>query len=110
MKTPVTTSMLSARFAARIVPPGGLLYHGMEHAWSRQPRDYEAGHTIIEIYDRKYQHTLLGQFVTAYGADTLAAFAGAQLNLQGDVPAWTLDRAETATLVALARAAVAAIA
>lgn len=91
------------RFNARAVDPGDLLYHGMSHDWSREPAAYERDHTIIEIYDSRHHHSSLGQFVSAYGVDTLATFSGTRLNLQGDVPDWRLSAAETAALVAFAR-------
>ena len=91
------------RFNARAVDPGDLLYHGTSNDWSREPASYERGHTIIEIYDSRHHHSPLGQFVSAYGADTLAAFSGTKLNLQGDVPAWTMSAQETAALIAFAR-------
>ena len=93
----------AGRFNLRVCPPGSLLYSGQTHSFDRPPRPYEVGHTIIEVYDSRYPHTPLGQFVSAYGAETLATNPPARLNLQGDVPAWTMTVAETAILVALAR-------
>ena len=95
--------MKIGRFNARAVDPGDLLYHGMSHDWSREPTAYERDHAIIEIYDSRYHYSTLGQFVSSYGAGTLATFGGRQLSLQGDIPAWTMSPEETAALIAFAR-------
>lgn len=93
------------RFTARVVAPGGLLYLGTNRTFTREPASYEAGHTIIEIYDSKFPHTPLGQFVSAYAAKTLAEGAGkgGRLSLQGGTPEWTMSVEETAKLRELAR-------
>jgi hypothetical protein len=95
------------RFNARAVDPGDLLYSGMTHDWTRQPSSYERDHTIVEIYDSRYRHSTLGQFVGAYGVNTLAPFSGTRLILHGGVPDWTMNAQETSALVAFARAEVA---
>ena len=95
------------RFNARAVDPGDGLYSGRARDWSRPPSDYERRDTIIEIYDSRYHHTSLGQFVSAYGAQTLATFTGSKLSLQGDIPEWTMTADETAALVSFARKQVA---
>jgi len=93
------------RFNARIVPAPHPLYHGGRRDFSRPRHDYERG-IIIEVYDAAYDHSPAGQFISAYAATTLAEFTpGSCLNLHGGVPEWTMTREETATLVALARAA-----
>lgn len=96
------------RFTARVVAPDGLLYLGTNRTFTREPASYEAGHTIIEIYDSKFMHTPLGQFVSAYSARTLAEGAGkgGRLSLQGGTPEWTMSVEETAKLRELAQKAV----
>lgn len=100
------------RFVARIVRPGRLLYHGMTQDFTREPRDYERGHAIIEVFDPRYVgpgFSPLGQFVTAYGAYALAKSDddGGRLSMQGGIEAWTLTPEETRVLRTLARAALA---
>lgn len=95
------------RFVARIVPPGGLLYLGTDRSFTREPREYEAKQTIIEIYDSRYAGSVLGQFVSSYGAKTLASRAPiGRLAMQGGIDEWTMSEAETAALCELARAQV----
>ena len=93
----------AGRFNVRVVPAGGLLYHGMSRDFTRTPSDYERKHVILEIYDSRYPHSALGQFVSAYSACTLAVSSARKLNLQGGVPEWTMTEAETAALLSIAR-------
>jgi hypothetical protein len=93
------------RFNVRVVAPGEPLYHGLRRDFSREAVGSEREHTILEIFDSRYMagFSVLGQFVSAYRACTLATFGGRSLMLAGDVPAWNMTEAETASLVALAR-------
>ena len=100
------------RFNVRVVPaegPDSTLYHGMRRDWSRERASYERG-VIVEVYDARYVKgfTPSGQFVTAYGADTLlsSGLEGRRLVLDGGIPAWTLDYEETRDLLRIAREAV----
>lgn len=93
----------AGRFNLRVCRPGSLLYSGQSHTFDRPPRPWEAQHTLIEVYDSRYPHTSIGQFVSSYLAETLAGKTPVRLSLQGDVPDWTMTVEETAILVALAR-------
>jgi hypothetical protein len=96
------------RFVVRVVPPGEPLYAGITRDFTRSPESWEAGHLILEIYDTRYAGSELGQFVCAYGADTIAAMnRGGRLSLHSGIPEWMLTAAETAALVALAEACLA---
>lgn len=46
--------------------------------------------TLVEFYDRRYDFTPDGQFVSRYYLDTMLEHSGA-LNLHGGVDNWTLD-------------------
>lgn len=96
------------RFVARIVRPGGLLYHGGTNDFTREQRDYERDHAIVEVFDPRYTSkgfSPLGQFITAYGADTLAEGAdGGGLTMHGSIESWTMTPEETRVLRGLARA------
>jgi len=97
---------LSPKFSARVVRPGGLLYHGVRNDFSREPASYERGHAIIEIYDARHTgkgFSPIGQFVSSYSAEILAASPLRRLSLQGGISEWTMDEAETAALVRLAK-------
>jgi hypothetical protein len=89
-----------------------LLYHGIAKTFSRQPSAFEKDHIIIEIYDTRYADPAgagaavvppIGQFVTAYGAQTLAdrGMSG-RLSMHGGIEGWTLSGTETASLCGLA--------
>jgi hypothetical protein len=93
------------RFNVRVVPAPHPLYSGRDHNFSRERHDYERG-TILELFDAAHPHTTAGQFVSAYSVETIAALApGTLLDLHGGIPAWTMTVEETATLIAIARAA-----
>lgn len=96
---------LLGRFWARVVRPGGLLYLGTDRTLTRQPETYERDHIIIEIYDRRHPGAKdLGQFVSAYQAETLAGVeAGGRLALHGGIPEWTMTVEETELLRELAQ-------
>lgn len=92
------------RFRIRAVPVGGLLYNGLTRRFDRPSESYSAAHAHIEVYDRRHPHGPLGQFVSSYWACTLAERpTRGRLDLQGDVPEWTMTPEETATTVAIAR-------
>ena len=103
MSTPVIHRV--GRFNVRVVPAPHPLYHGGRRDFSRARTDYEQRETILEVYDAAYDHSPAGQFISSYYVSTIVETPLTRLNLQGDVPAWTMDEEETAALVAIARAA-----
>jgi hypothetical protein len=48
---------------------------------------------LVEFYDTRFPQTPDGQFVSRYYLDTLLTGRQTGLNLQGDVPAWSIDDA-----------------
>jgi hypothetical protein len=51
-----------------------------------------SGAPLVEFYDKRYAHTPDGQFVSRYDLLSImeqSRFAG--LNLDGGIPAWTVD-------------------
>lgn len=93
------------RFTVRVAPPDSLLYNGPEGACTREPDDRERGHVILEIYDPRHPGSPLGQIVTAYLLESVLDITPrTRLVLQPGVAAWTMTKAETTALVALAHA------
>ena len=94
------------RFTVRVAAPDSLLYNGPEGACTREPDDRERGHVILEIYDPRHPGSPLGQIVTAYLLESVLDITPrTRLVLQPGVAAWTMTKAETTALVALAHAA-----
>jgi hypothetical protein len=65
---------------ARLVKPGDS--YGAAFGLSA---DYE----MVEFYDQRYRHTMLGQFVTRYAVPTMLEHHGA-LCLDGGTPEWSI--------------------
>lgn len=49
------------------------------------------GRPLVEFYDTRHPHKPEGQFVSRYYLDTLLSGRKTGLNLQGDVPDWSID-------------------
>lgn len=47
--------------------------------------------TLVEFYDRRYDHTKDGQFVSRYYLDTMLEHGSSGLDLYGGVDSWKLD-------------------
>ena len=81
-------------WTVRIVNPGDK--YGRDHMVT-----HEKDKPLVEFYDARHDHTEgLGQFVSRYYVDTLlgrddygSSNSRNGLNLQGDVPEWTVDAA-----------------
>ena len=88
------TNSAGVPWTVRVVFGGGR--YGCEDC-----RTHDESDPLIEFYDARYEHTAeRGQFVARYYASTLRGGkytrpfgTGYGLNLQDDVPAWSLDAA-----------------
>ena len=95
-ETMVITNNVGRKFMVRVVHKGG--HYGLEGRLVHKDAD-----PLIEFYDLTYaKFGPDGQFVSRYNASVLATVRGG-LNLQGDVPVWSIDGPALAPVVAMAK-------
>jgi hypothetical protein len=85
-KVATVTNAQGVEFNVVVVPPGAA--YGLEDRLTN-----DKGKPLVEFYDARYDFWEHGQFVSRYYAETLLPWSGTGLNLDGGVPAWTLEAA-----------------
>jgi len=71
-------------FGVRLIYKGD--YYGLRFMLKNEERK-----VLVEFYDTRYPHTIFGQFISRYYASTLLEGPVTGLNLQGNVPNWSID-------------------
>lgn len=91
-------------FRARVVLPGDDFgAFSRQNGWALQAK--KDAEPVVEFYDKRYDHSPHGQFVSRYYLETLqerGSNAGQGLLLDGGIPEWSVDGANLSKVVAWA--------